>query len=292
MKRPLPYIISAIVVVLSLTACSSGTTAALELPPKDPDQWALPLDSYTYDSSPMRDYAEALLDKACYAESGIDWPVPWQPEDRDMRGASFTQGGLRLFNEELASSFGYHTAPKAYEGFEEWREFVAQGSVIAASTPGFDEVSTACLNETRTVIPLPSEDAMYYAISAANDMYAKALTAPEVVAAASAWNTCMTSAGLGGFAATPSEMPGEQMSIAWQIGEPFTQAGPEEKAVALADANCRAESGWSEALYSANWDEQVAFVQSNADRLGRIADELATEREALLDVIAQNAPAQ
>lgn len=291
MKRPLVRVGIVALLLFGLAGCSA-TSAQLELPEKNPDQWTLPLDAYTYDTASLRDYAEALLDGACYAESGIDWPVPWQPEDRDMRGASFSAGGARLYTSELVAQYGYHTAPKDYDGFEEWGAFTREANAIAENTAGFEAISDSCITKTREIIPLPSDDTLYYVSSAANDIYTQALTTPDVVEAATKWNACMSDAGVGGYASSPDLMPGEDAAAAWGLSDVSSTAGTEEKFVAVTDVNCRLESGWTEAFYLANWDKQVAFIEANSGRLRQVANEITSEKEALLDVIAKNAPAK
>lgn len=87
-------------------------------------------------------------------------------------------------------------------------------------------------------------------------------------------------------------MPGDAKAELWKLGDPpgSTPVSTEEIRTATADAKCRASSGWSQALYDAEYDAQVAFVKKNADKLDRIRDELAEDKKRLLAAATKYAP--
>jgi len=272
------------------SGCAAPAASKAELPPKNEAKLALPLDQFSYaQRAHLRDYAEALVEEPCYAEHGIDWPVPWQPAEQDL-GASVSAGGAVIFNTDLAGKYGYHHAPVTYDNSAAWRKFVEITN--ATNPPGFDRIMRECQAVSRKALPLPSQDAIDYATVAAAQIYDEALLSSDVAQKAAAWAACMSKAGYGGMAATPDGMPPTDKTDAWQVAVPFTTAGAEELAVAAADAKCRTVSGWSSALYAEEWDRQADFVRKNASKLLRIRAELADEKKTLLEAVAQNAPAR
>ncbi|MBC6495412.1 hypothetical protein [Microbacterium sp. 4-7] len=274
---------------LLIVGCTATEDLSGELPPQNVAEWSLPLDEFTYTSAPLRDYAEALLEKPCYAKHGIDWPVPWQPIDRTA-GPSFSAGLQQLFTPELAHAYGYHRAPNDYENSDEWREFVADAGRIAETTPGFDPILEACRDESRSALPVPSDETLYYAVDAAQTINDEAELKDDVVAAGVVWAACMEDKGFGGLPPVPNEAPGDALIEKWQIGVPGTKASPEEIQMATADAECAEESGWLDAYYQTVWDLQVEFVTKNSDRLQRMRTELSEDRDRLLTAISENAP--
>lgn len=289
-QHPLLAVLAAAGVVCALNACTAPARGQIDLPPKNETQWSLPLDQFSYaQRGPLRDYAEALLEQPCYAKHGVDWPVPWQPTERDL-GASVSAGGAVILNVALATQYGYHHAPRVYENSAAWLKFVEVANTT--DPPGFDAIMRECQAGSSRALPRPSQADIDYASIAAQQSYEEALLVPRVVSAAQQWGHCMSDAGYGGMAASPDAMPPEDRVEAWQVGIPFTAAGAEEISVASADAACRSNSGWSSALYAEEWDRQAKFVSKHASKLLRIRAELAEEKRLLLDAVAKNAPAR
>ncbi|OJU40845.1 MAG: hypothetical protein BGN97_16810 [Microbacterium sp. 69-10] len=280
-----------VLVTLVLTGCGTTQEKKITLPPQNIGAWSLPLDEFTYTASPLRDYAEALLEKPCYEQHGVEWPVPWRPVDVGL-GASYSAGLQRIFNADLAAKFGYHAAPNDYEGIAEWKSFVRKTSAIAEKTPGFDQIMDACQSASREALPLPADDDMDYALSAASVINTEALASAPVISAGQAWASCMAGRGYAGLSPEPQEAPGDALQEQWKVGYPGTMPGRDEIAMATADAACLEEGGWSEKLYREVWRRQADFVEKNADRLVRIRQEFADDRERLLGAVAQNAPGE
>ena len=289
--RRAPALIVACFGVL-LVGCTAGPDQGnVDLPSQNRSQWTLPLDEFTISSSPLRDYAEGLLNRECLADSGIDWPVPWQPTDTGL-SESFKPTGRRLFNLDLATQWGYHTAQKATEDADAWREFTIEANDIAASTPGFEAIFDSCLERTREQIPLPSDDARDYALMASQQILAESLLSDPVTSAEGVWLKCMNDRGYVDLPASPNDMPPEGLREAYGVGEPGTSPGPDEIRLAIADAECAESSGYAAALYETEWDLQAEFLKKNEDRLIRIRTELNEDRQRLLTAVSQNAPKQ
>ncbi len=285
-------LVAATVGVLCLLAgCSTPTGGATQLPPKNQSKWVLPLDEFSYTTAPLRDYAEALVERDCYAQKGIDWPVPWQPTDRNL-GASVSAGGQLILDADLASKYGYHHAPADYANAAAWKTFTGKANQVADSTPNFETIMDACQAVSRKELPIPSNDSRDYAVAAASQIFSEAVLAKSVTKAAAAWAECMTKAGYGGLASSPSDMPPNDKAGQWNVGIPGTSAGPQEIAIASADVACRTSSGWTAALYDEEWKRQAEFVKENSGRLSSIRDEITKERKMLLDSVATHAPKQ
>lgn len=284
--------LGALTLVASLAVgCTAASAEEVELPPKNQSEWVLPLDGFVYVNAHLRDYAEALLEKPCYAQYGIEWPVPWQPKDATA-GPSYSAGLQRLFNEQLASQFGYHKAPNEFPGSSQWRDFVAATGQIAESTPGFDSIMEKCQDVSRDQLPIPSDETLYFAQDAAAMINDKAKLDVNVLGAGKKWASCMADNGYPGLPPRPRDVPTPKQGEKWKVGVPGTEAGPAEIAMAVADAKCLESSEWSAAFYESVWDLQSEFVNDNASRLVRIRTELEADTKRLLDAVAEHAPSR
>lgn len=274
-----------------LVGCAPSTSdQEIDLPPKNVDAWVMPLDQFTFTSGPLRDYAEALVERPCYAEHGIEWNVPWQPIDRGI-GAGFSDGGQKLFTIDSAQKFGYHGTPNEWENKDAWRSFIEDNEKLANENPGFDDALTDCRTRSRDTLPLPSDEERDYASQASVQTYEEALLDERVLALVDDWQACMLDSGYPNVTENPELMPVDELAKEWQVGVPGTTATPAEVAMATADATCSESVGWDKALYDAQWERQSAFVETNADRLIRIRAEIDKERQMLEKAVAENAPA-
>jgi len=292
MKRPL-LLAGVLTVTIAVGGCSAGKGSAEGAPAKNLEQWALPLDQYAaIQTTALRDYAENLMVARCLSNQGVEWPVPWRPLDAPAVSASYSTGGARLFDENIATKYGYHRIPIVYEGKAEVRKASDAINALAQRDPSIDEKSNACLEEARKTIPVPPVEDYNYATVSAVAIDDASLRDATVLAATRKWRDCINRAGLGGLADSPQDMPGDAKSDEWRLGEPSDPVpiSPEEIRTATADAKCRTSSHWSQALYDADYTAQVAFVKKNADKLNRIRDELAKDKERLLAAATKYAP--
>jgi hypothetical protein len=81
-------------------------------------------------------------------------------------------------------------------------------------------------------------------------------------------------------------MPPPPLDDEFGLSEPFAEPSSRELEVAVADAECRASSGLSEALYDAEVEAQLAAVDVNEDALERMRANLEQDRrrvEAVID---------
>ncbi|QAY60181.1 hypothetical protein ET475_09395 [Microbacterium protaetiae] len=291
MKRPLA-LAALLAAALFATGCAAGSEPKGDSPAKNIEQWALPLDQFAYQTSSLRDYAENLMVARCLGEEGIDWPAPWRSLDAVDENPSYTASGHRLFDATIAAKYGYHRIPATYKGQEEQRAALLKTNAMVQADPTLADKSDACLASARKTIPVPSNEDLNFVLSAANTISDTSEQSAKVRAVQAKWHECIAAAGLGGLADNPDQMPGDEKSEEWRLGDPAGSSSPftEEIKVATADAGCRASSGWSQALYDAEYAGETEFVKKNADKLDLIRDELAADKKRLTAAATEYAP--
>lgn len=293
--------------LVPLAACASTAAGEVELPAQDRARWVMPLDQFQSASAgPLSNYAENLLVADCLGEEGISWPIPWQPtDDASYLEPPANASGFPALTASLASEYGYRARfnPGAWSG--QSPEALTELNSIASSTPGFEPLSRACLDEARERVPhLAVNESSNRLTGWMYEAYQTAYTAPRVVEASARWQQCLNDAGYASVPAAPADadawMPSEslleEVAIPNRYGEgdgaPESELTQQEIDLAVADATCRESSGWSEAIYQAAWDAQADLVTKHADELVRIRDEWDDAREIVLAVVAAHAPEQ
>jgi hypothetical protein len=286
---------------LTATATWSAPFAEVELPSQDRSRWVMPLDEFQDPSTDaLLSYAENLLVADCLGEEGIDWPIPWQPtDDESYLEPEANISGFPALTVALATESGYHVNfNPGWRGvsFESTQELNA----IALSTPGFEPVFAACLDEARQQVPtLTVSDSTNQLLGWRAETDFLAEDPPAVVNAGARWQQCLRDAGYVSVPDSPYEkdeadswMPSDEMMA--EVGIPPRESAltQQEIDLAVADASCRESSGWSEAYYQKVWDAQAKLVSEHADELIRIREEREAAREIVLDVVASHAPAQ
>lgn len=261
----------------------------------------MPLDQFQAASTDaLLSYAENLLVAECLGEEGIDWPIPWQPTDDE----SYLQPEANMSNfpaltVALATESGYHVnfnhgrRGASYEPIQEL-------NAIALSTPGFEPVFGACLDEAREQVPtlaVSESTNRLWGWRAEADPLADDPSA--VVEAGARWQQCLKDAGYVAAPDSPYEkdesdtlMPSDELMAEVGIPPRHFELTQQEIDLAVADATCRESSGWSEAHYQAVWDAQVKLVSAHADELVQIREEWEAARKVVLDVVAVHAPEQ
>ncbi|MBD3943125.1 hypothetical protein IF188_15635 [Microbacterium sp. NEAU-LLC] len=307
MTRIRPLTVAAVAALaLPLAACASQPVATPELPEQDVAHWVMPLDEFwapTIDALP--NYTENLLVAECMGEEGIDWPIPWQPtDDASYLPPTANMSGMQVLTPEVAREYGYRAPANTGRSDPEGAETMTKLNAIAASTPGFEPLFGACLDEAREQVPsLRLNDWRNRLAGWYYESMEAAMRAPEVEQTGAAWQQCLQDRGYPVDLAAPLTldewMPSEELlaktgvPARWQPGDggpenPLSQA---EVDLAVADAECRASSGWMDAFYQAMWDAQVELVAQHADELVRARDDWITQRDAMLALVAEHAPA-
>jgi len=271
-----------------LAGCGTSARAAAASAPTDQQrsQWALPLDSYM--DSPVDivigDYAENLLVKQCMAKNGVDWPIPTM-DVTSLHSSTTSPSGRTLLTEQIAGRFGYH-----HEAIYP-ADVAAQLRTLSARILSAAEQSTldGCVSTARDTLPRPNTTQL--ATVLANQALTDATLSPVVTRAAEVWRNCMAPQGISDLPAAPdgtnAGMPTPSQSAAFHLQDPTSGASTGEIAAATADARCRVSSGYSDALYAAEWAAQSTALAKNADALVRERDALEVHRKAAHRVITE-----
>lgn len=269
-----------------LTGCGNSAHAAAATAPTAAQraQWALPLDSYI--DSPVEvvvgDYAENLLVKQCMASRGIDWPIPTM-DVAALHSDTTSPSGRSLLTPEIAARWGYHHEP-IYPA-----EVATQLRKLNSRQLSSSEQATldGCVGTARATLPRPTTTQLGTVL--ANQALTDAATEPTVTKAAAAWRSCMAPQGISDLPQAPDGtsggMPSPSQGSTFRLEDPTSTASAAEIAAAVADARCRATSGYADALYAAEWAAQSKALAKNADALVRERDALETHRKAARAVI-------
>ncbi|MGO2746524.1 hypothetical protein [Microbacterium sp.] len=251
----------------------------------------MPLDEFATYSSRLDNYAEQLLLGQCLNEHGYEWDVPWQDTDF-VSPANFNHVDIRLFNVEIATQWGYQSAPSLdLDSLDAWHEFTAWANSYDPDAD-FVPVFEACRDGVRSPKSVENLDNLNYIMGL--KIQAEDVTRADetVVSATKEWRTCLVEAEVGEIPMSFEDMPTAQMVERFRTAGAASSGGisPEEIAVAAADAECRDSSGLSAARYDAQWNAEAELVEANRDKLERIRDDADEYNKEVLTTVAENAP--
>lgn len=265
----------------------------LDLPEKNIDQWVLPLDEYkpTIWQDIEWAYADMLLTGPCMRDRGIEWDVPYR--DLSVRRSTSNAVGVRIFNEQIARTWGYQVEPLNLPNQDAWEAFEAH-------TASFSESEVSALRECQQLVTeehLPLTDELTNFVGAlAMEASARADQDEAVFDAERRWRSCMAPLGISDLPLDPSQMPSASQLAAWGIARgldgPPTTTPPsaDQLAAAVSDFECRVSSGWYETRYAAEWDAQVDLVTEFQDQLIRNRDRVNEIAQDVTSIITKNAP--
>ena len=264
-------------------------------PQRNRELWVLPLDEYSEADGRIDNYAEQLLVRPCLAAAGYEWPVPWQ-DVSDPLPETLSTSGRRLFDERIAREWGYRNASRDSASVRAWAAFQSQTSALNRDA-GFNTAMSACMTTVREDRPLLLDE-QHFAHGLVVRSAQEAASAPDVVAAAARWHECMLPLGIPSLPDSPQEMPTQQLTDLFGLPQGIDQTSAdegskptaEEVAVAVADATCMESSGYSEALYDAEWALQEELISENRPTLDRNRAALEARHRETLSLIAENAP--
>jgi hypothetical protein len=244
-------------------------------------RWTLPLDEYEAPPTVMADYAQNLLISRCMQAKGYDWPVP--PLNTAASGSvSFNAAGHRLFDVPIAQTYGYHLAPDP-------RLAGAEATLNKLnSTPLTGKKHTvflSCVRLERRQLPRPS---MNIVESDGAVAYESAIAQPAVLASERRWYSCMSKFGTANLPRSPLAMPttGFKRQFGWS-GRHADTAGTVEIRVAVHDAKCRESSGFAQAFYDAEWDQELRLIAGNETALSALGSANRTFSHRMAQVIAR-----
>jgi len=253
----------------------------------------MPLDQYRQSMylDFAENYAENLAVKPCLDRHGVPWPIPY--DDLSLRSPTTNELGQRLFNREIASTWGYQMAAIERPNEADWRAFnVAANSMTEPQSRVFEK----CLNEVRKdQLPL-SNDHTNYVNALVMDADARADDSSAVKRTARKWRECMAPLGVSDLPYVPDEMPTQSQQKAWGTyrekdgGLVTAKPSAAQLKAAVFDYDCQVTSGWLTARYDTEWDEQVKILSEYQDDIIRHkakADEVLKKAQR---IIAENAP--
>jgi hypothetical protein len=250
-----------------------------DLPERDRASWTMPLDQYVGVGVVRLNYATELLIQACMVEAGHDDAVvPWR--DVDAATNATERQPLRAFDLAAARERGYHVPATDDQGADAWRAFeyreTSQDEALDRST---------CLDRAYRQHPelltgasasASTRSVGDIAIRLSNAAFLEARQDSSVRRAADAWHTCMLDEGVGAgpwaddLPDDPADMPTPAMADAFTSYDPATPVGDDELELAETDAGCRETSGYLDALYDAEWQEQLTVPHDYGERLAQI----------------------
>ncbi|MEO8095319.1 MAG: hypothetical protein ABI632_10340 [Pseudolysinimonas sp.] len=267
----------------ALLAGCAGAHVGVKLPAQNVTRWVMPLDRFFDADDVASNYAEILLMGPCMRDAGFAWDVPWTDPDPDH--VTTSEVGIRIFNLDIATRFGYHSAPNQDPAAAAWTTW-AYREISAAEISSID----TCRQEVRTSqLPLLPGSAQL-----GNSLVAAAYDAAEqddaVLDATKSWRSCMKELGIPDLPSTPNQMPSPWLERHLNLGDPHGVPSAEEIRYATEDATCRDSSGYIDTFYQVLWDKEAVLVQDNADALLRIEVMVTKHREKVADIISRNAP--
>ncbi|MDO4613748.1 MAG: hypothetical protein Q4B10_06755 [Actinomycetaceae bacterium] len=267
---------------LTLTACGSSQEAAPDIVKKDISTWALPLDPYQDPPISLLGYASDLVRADCLKNAGFEYPVVPYNENAPTK-ATRNEVGRRLFNPDIARSFGYH---------EPRSQRISEKELQERQEPTGSEYIQAA-DKCEALVADAGIDWEEFSNKTAQEIAWN--LAPEknktVVAATQRWRECMMPLGIPALPDTPDKMPGEVLHNTFGLETASSWDSPsasaEEIRIATADAECRESSGYSQALYDAEFAAQEKAVAEHATELAPLLERNRKSLEAARKIIAE-----
>lgn len=249
--------------------------------------WALPLDEFLPEYGNRENYAEQLLLASCLGDQNIEWPVPWQDVD-EPASPVFNTAGRRLFDMDIAEKYGFRTNIELSRSAELWGEFISYQPTEA----GFQSAFDTCLAGIREKYPPVSNENTMFVMNLVIQAQQDAFLKPDVQKAAEQWRSCAKTLGVGELPENPNDFPGEELLGELGAVPPLTSDLPSERenAIAVGHATCLDSSGFSKAMYAAEWDLQKTAIERERTKLDSIRDEVQARKVAVTEIIAANAP--
>ncbi|MEU6920707.1 hypothetical protein [Streptomyces sp. NPDC046631] len=292
----------AVVVLGGCTAGTSGETAVPKPAGKGPTQSArpggevpdgdvppvrLPIDAYALSDEGIALVARAgaKLTQDCMRGFSLRYEPPEVPQD----AAATENRRYGISDASLAARYGYHLAPHP-DTAPAGRLTAAQSMVLSGEKENGERAHTyngkkipehGCAGQAayQTRARYRAEDAAAVASDIDTRSFQTSLTDEKVGAAVKDWSACMKEKGL--TYGSPLESVADRA---------FTGAGTasdKERAVAVADVNCKARTGLVARWMSAEAAIQRDLIQKNRAVLGKLEDaqrqELGFARQVLRD---------
>lgn len=260
---------------------------------KDISQWLLPTDVLLARRSGLLEIEVAsTLTKQCMDKAGH--PQYQRSTDASAPFPETEPSSSQVFTVEIAQKYGYRNAPdptilnmdvllndtgyqsQSHEFREAWYQCMneAEDQVLAALgrvRPSPDEISEKT-----------PEQELY---SSLNQLSVDTAKEP-LQSAAHLWRECMAPLGIADLPTEPSMGFGarrvpESLKEQWQW-EIYGAPTAEEVRVAVHDAQCRQQSGWTQHYYDTEWQQAEDLLQGKEDLIKSSQDRQRQEAAALL----------
>lgn len=268
---------------LALSGCSGGSSAEVAHVDKDINHWALPLDPYTTPAIPLLGYASDLIRADCLKKAGFpNYPIiPYNEDAPGSPTASAT--GRKIFNVDIAKKYGYRDAPSARYSRRDLQ------NREEPSGPGYSEASSQCEQEVVDAgidwsqLTDDTVGQLAFSIDVAKES--------TVRDAQQQWRVCVEKIGVPALPGKPEDMPGKVLAQQFGLDKATDWDAPaasaEEIRIATADAQCREESGYTKALYDAEYAAQEKLVKEHASELAPLLERNRKALEAARTIIAK-----
>ena len=271
------------VAVMVLSGCSSGGSAnsqstaeadvsAVEatvspdnLVKKDQKHWALPTDAYTGTTNGLYVAVKETVVQDCMAKKGLSYEVyPYSAASEKSQVG--TGSGHMLFNEEIASKYGYSAPPE--DSIQPRLDIERKQDQNPSSWKQERDACFAEADKADIIKKLDTQGGLPSSVVAD-------VNPPGLDAAAAKWRSCMAPLGLADLEKAPGGYPSS--SFAQQIGATGNEEDYKDPSqhpvtdyelkVAVQDAKCRASSGYDTILYNAQWSASYNYVKKHLNEL-------------------------
>ena len=271
------------VAVMVLSGCSSGGSAnsqstaeadvsAVEatvspdnLVKKDQKHWALPTDAYTGTTNGLYVAVKETVVQDCMTKKGLSYEVyPYSAASEKSQVG--TGSGHMLFNEEIASKYGYSAPPE--DSIQPRLDIERKQDQNPSSWKQERDACFAEADKADIIKKLDTQGGLPSSVVAD-------VNPPGLDAAAAKWRSCMAPLGLADLEKAPGGYPSS--SFAQQIGATGNEEDYKDPSqhpvtdyelkVAVQDAKCRTSSGYDTILYNAQWSASYNYVKKHLNEL-------------------------
>lgn len=217
----------------------------------------------------------------------LDGVVEYDVPSSDNHSELFTRTGNFRFNEEIAAEWGYpslrtelfsnHQAAGIPDGVELTEEQSAENE--------------KCVEEMQEALDEPNPVDLNGFSEAGWD----ALDGNTAVAEAEdAWRECMEPEGVVDLPESPEEMPSdslsgnEQTEDGMQVDDTEVDLTEKERDIAIADAKCRSEAGYDDAVFKAEAEGELEAIGKDIETFEAARAEFEDYQERIDTVLAEH----
>lgn len=207
----------------------------------------------------------------------VDYKIPDTNPDAELRGTD----GQPLFDEEIAAQWGYPSLRMfPHESFG-----IPDDDLTPESQSEFDQ----CGAEFSEKIMMPSRLTLDGIENAGWDA---TKDNPDIQKAEEAWVECMAPEGIVDLPDSPWEMPPKSFKGMpdenGNISDQDIELTEKERALAVADAHCRDETGYNKAFFRARAEGELTAIGKDIESFEASRVDYEKYQEAMETVLAEN----